>query len=294
MRWRALLFAVAPVVAFAWYGWTQQASPSSVVGIVFVWVMVALVLAHLVYPRRRPTPLGPSPLMAHIVTVDPDGTPIDPAGYQRLDRDEYARQLEAIASGIVASGKTRVLLFVHGGLNNRTGGSRRVRMLKPLIQRAGYYPMFLNWNSDLSHSLAEDLVYIRQGRIARYWGPISAPMALVVALGTGIRGSYWSGHRRCRATPTRAESARSRSPASAIARRLPRCSWRPARQGAADAFRVSLGEDRSSWARATVALACYVVTFLPKLALSPLIDGLGAACLAEHAAPHADAVPPGG
>lgn len=122
----------------------------------------------------------------HMVTVDPEGAPLDPTTYDVLSKKGYEAQLQAITDAITKSGKTKILIFVHGGLNHHDASQARVdRLLKPM-EDSGYFPVFLNWNSSLINTAGEDLLFIRQGRKANYLGPLSSPFAVVAALGTGL------------------------------------------------------------------------------------------------------------
>ena len=64
----------------------------------------------------------------------------------------------------------KVLIFVHGGLNTQVASLERVstptkdrRAMYAEIADAGFYPLFVNWQSSLVSSYVEQLVYIRQG-----------------------------------------------------------------------------------------------------------------------------------
>lgn len=64
-----------------------------------------------------------------------------------------------------ASGNTRkVLIFIHGGLNEPVGTLKRARNLYDDILCAGYYPIFINWRSSLLSSYKDHLLFVRQGR----------------------------------------------------------------------------------------------------------------------------------
>jgi pimeloyl-ACP methyl ester carboxylesterase len=183
--------------------------------------------------------------------------------------------VQGIIASIRASGRKKVLLFAHGGLNNRGSGRRRVTHLVGPIWADGYYPLFLNWNSDLWHSLAEDLVYVRQGRLARYWGPVSAPMALLVAIATGALRvvMVWAQmlSSDVNAMGIRRFSFSGKRNSDAIGVML----LTGTAPGDAESVCVSLGADRVSTVRSVAAFLVYVATLVPKLAVSPILDGLG-------------------
>ncbi|MDR4494159.1 MAG: hypothetical protein R3B74_07010 [Nitrospirales bacterium] len=109
----------------------------------------------------------------HTVTIDPVGNPVDPVTFAALSSDSFQKQLDTIVTGITQSGKNKILVFVHGGLNHQEASLNRViELLDDDDLMKSYYPIFLNWNSDLVDTSIEDLLYIRQGRMARIWGPV--------------------------------------------------------------------------------------------------------------------------
>ena len=123
----------------------------------------------------------------HTITIDPEGNPVHPITFTTLSSESFQDQLNTIATEITKSGKNHILVFVHGGLNHREASLNRVKeLLDDDDLMNAYYPIFLNWNSDLVDTSVEDLLYIRQGRMARVWGPVSSPFELVVSVGGGI------------------------------------------------------------------------------------------------------------
>lgn len=89
----------------------------------------------------------------------------------------------AIAAGLrehlqARPADTHVLLFVHGGLNNRRGSFQRaVELLRKSDGPSdSYYPIFVNWRSALLSSYWDHLSLVRQGeenRSAKFWSPCS-------------------------------------------------------------------------------------------------------------------------
>jgi pimeloyl-ACP methyl ester carboxylesterase len=212
---------------------------------------------------------------SHVITVAPDGTPVDPTSYGALGRKAFDEQIALITEGLDRSGKDKLIVFVHGGLNHRDASQRRVDELLPPLLAAGYYPLFLNWNSDLVDTAIEDLLYVRQGRVARYLGPVSSPFALLVAVGSGLLraplvwGQMLSSD--LNATGIDALAFPGKRNAEALARELLDRGQPP------DFQPVPLWRGREQihgWDSA-VSAGRYGVTLPTKLLLSPLIDGLG-------------------
>jgi hypothetical protein len=143
------------------------------------------------------------------------------------------------------------------------------------MSQDGYYPLFLNWNSALLDSAIEDLLYMRQGRTALYWGPASAPLAMLVALGTGmlraplVWGQMLSSD--LNATGIKALAFTGKRNSKVLAEQL--LNLYASRDAAA--IPLSLPAEQITTWESTMAGIRYVVTLPTKLLLSPLIDGLG-------------------
>lgn len=92
-----------------------------------------------------------------------------------LDRkavDDYFTSLfTSLKQTPVRTGGTRkrILLYVHGGLNTAQASVERVVKYTSKIQEDGTYPIFVNWDSSLTSSYRDHLVYLRQGRRADDW-----------------------------------------------------------------------------------------------------------------------------
>lgn len=147
-------------------------------------------------------PAGREYLKGHYILAHEDGYPLsvdispfreklDPAKNREdiekrilLAIDAHARRLWSTAPAGPAPEPLRTLLFVHGGLNGYQADFSRMRemLARPEdCERGGpperlfvsqacnwakteFYPIFLNWNSGLLDSIADDLFFIRFGR----------------------------------------------------------------------------------------------------------------------------------
>jgi hypothetical protein len=83
-------------------------------------------------------------------------------------RDVYVPK---ILNAISRSGKSQVLLFVHGGLVSLTNARKRVDRLVRVGDASGtgallesYYPIFINWQASLYTSYTDHLFRVRQGQ----------------------------------------------------------------------------------------------------------------------------------
>lgn len=131
---------------------------------------------------------------ANIIMVNARGNPVDPTGnipvscrrkddkdwcdglhtslndYDEIDQSKFEEQLHDMVKNIrirIPERKRKVLIFVHGGLNTQAETVQRAAALRSEIEKDGYYPIFVNWQSSLVTSYKDHLVHIRQGE---FWG----------------------------------------------------------------------------------------------------------------------------
>src|SRR5581483_10503796 len=115
----------------------------------------------------------------HVVLVDHTGhslhvddSPTKGSFLQQEKPDEFTAHLAEITNAIAhdtncvgPDGVRRVMLFVHGGLNDYSVSLARVTEDSPQIATNGYYPLFINWDSGLLNSYVEHLWLVRQGEV---------------------------------------------------------------------------------------------------------------------------------
>ena len=98
------------------------------------------------------------------------------------------RMLEAFE----ASGKKRLLIFIHGGMNSLENSLKRVMKQYPKIMGdpdnpdEGYYPIFIVWHSGLMSSYFEQLCCIRGGQRKLALGAVTLPLYLIKDTGVAI------------------------------------------------------------------------------------------------------------
>lgn len=144
---------------------------------------------------------NPKPFAAHHLLVDPDGYALD-TDYEDLRQEhleahlettvfkgiqQHMDRLKAQAKTPAACGdKLRLLIFVHGGLNTYAASFKRMERM--LAQRDGeaaytcYYPIFVNWESGLGSSIADDLFRLRFGRPSLGVGIVTSPFVIASRL----------------------------------------------------------------------------------------------------------------
>jgi len=128
----------------------------------------------------------------HVIMVNGRGELLNPENkpYKEIDENEYARYFENIINNIknqkTDNGKKKILIFVHGGLNEFDSALERAKRLYPEISKDNYYPVFIIWKSGLRSSYFEHLFKIRQGVVYRYWGPVTSPFYLIADFGHAL------------------------------------------------------------------------------------------------------------
>lgn len=147
----------------------------------------------------------------HIVMINGRGNPVDPTGnigcahesatcngshfwltsYPEMERSEYKTYLSKLFEAMkreapVVDGKRRLLIFIHGGLNTQLGTIERAASLHQSIEAAGYFPIFVNWQSSLFSSYLDHLLYIRKGQDLGVWGVPFAPFYLLADVARSV------------------------------------------------------------------------------------------------------------
>src|SRR5580765_6188087 len=87
--------------------------------------------------------------------------------------------------GFRESGKTNLLIFVHGGMNSRDVGLKHY--LDDYKQIDGYYPVFVVWPSGPWSTYVEHLLWVRQGvkmetKREKAFSLLTSPLMLVADL----------------------------------------------------------------------------------------------------------------
>lgn len=219
----------------------------------------------------------------------------------RLSERAGARQLSRLLDAVRSSPLDTILLYVHGGRVSYEKGYARVAQRGAAIDSAGYYPIFINWNSSGGSSLWWHLFRIRQGQD---WGPVrgtlSAPFMIAGSLGRAVSRAPMSVLHQtagyCRVLggmhrgDTQGRLAGSRFcpiPGVDQARRAQSeyeqalLSARPPLDSARAPLAIGIGTHDLGWTEGTARVAIGVVTAVPKLLLGPVLDGFGPGAWSE-------------
>jgi len=118
----------------------------------------------------------PEVIREHVIAVDGRGRPHDPAtdNGREYTMKEYRAQLAKMLRALRAFHQShpdgKVLLFVHGGLNPPAESLQSADSELDRVIAAGYFPIYLDWNSDLFSSYGEHIANITQGQSDQNFG----------------------------------------------------------------------------------------------------------------------------
>jgi len=133
------------------------------------------------------------PPLKHLAMFQGDGRPIDPrsAGglflpYRVETEEDFAGHVEEIVGGIRAGNASRILIYIHGGLNSQSGSIQNAHRLLPFIEKEGLYPLFINWQSSLGSSYVDHLLFIRQGKDRGWKSVFLSPFYFMIDLSRGV------------------------------------------------------------------------------------------------------------
>lgn len=242
----------------------------------------------------------------HAVTVHADGRALEalppeevaergrPVG-RRLDDQTSAEHLSRLMDSVRVSRHDTILIYIHGGRITPAKGYARAEARGPVLDSAGYYPIFINWNSSGTSSLLWHLFRTRQGLD---WGPVrgtlSAPLVLAASLGRAIgraplgavhqaadycrtlgglgRGDLEGRLAGSRFCPIPGVDASRRAQARYEQRLL---SGDSTAQEFTPGLAVGIGTHDLGVPEGTLRVASGIVTAAPKLLSGPLLDALG-------------------
>jgi hypothetical protein len=252
------------------------------------------------YGKLRPAGIIPD-IRDHVIAVEGNGTACNPAigrGKPYRNVQEYCAQLTHMFNTMKAfhaeHPDRKILIFVHGGLNQFSDSlSAADRELEPIMD-AGSYPIFLDWNSAILATYGEHLTQITQGQTdtapAR---KLLSPAYLLADAGRAVTRApvVWSNQigSDLAAAHAEAHDGEESQPAKNTARGF---RWVNAREGRTimnlykdlkckeearpgKAIRVYLGDDHDTAAHFASLSVSYILTCWSKFGLSPIIDWIG-------------------
>lgn len=213
-------------------------------------------------------------LNSYVIMVNKKGELLRP-DRKKLGEDEYEGYFNGIWKNIQnQTDKKKILIFVHGGLNTFNSALNRAIDLYPKILKDGYYPIFIIWDSSLPSSYLDHLLWIRQGRVYRCWGPITFPFYLFADFGRGVtRAPIVIFHQLSTDSySTFPYFFPSYKNEKVLYEELEKRYKNGRKQ---QEITISRGGDNRGYINRGVRHLLYWITFQPKLTISPFIDALG-------------------
>lgn len=248
----------------------------------------------------------------HAVFVHPDGhamEALEPAEVGErgrhvgvhLNKTAGERQLARLLDSVRSSPHDTILLYVHGGRVSYDKSYGRVEERGAVLDSAGYYPIFINWNSAGGSSLWWHLFRVRQGQD---WGPVrgvlSSPFMLLASAGRAIsrapigalhqaadycrtiggtnRGDIEGRISASRFCPVPGVDA-ARAAQARYEQRL--LTYEQPDSVTTAALAIGIGTHDNGWTSGTLRVTTGVVTAAPKLVLGPVLDGFGSGAWVE-------------
>ena len=134
--------------------------------------------------------------LRHMIAIEGDGDPFEFKSYEfptntfnDFEDGEYSfsNHIAEIIQGIKESGKTNILIFVHGGMNPLPEAMQRAATQSMIIDTStDYYPIFVNWNSSMWSSYFENLFLLQNGMRSYVMRPLLSPFILMSDMGSAI------------------------------------------------------------------------------------------------------------
>jgi pimeloyl-ACP methyl ester carboxylesterase len=113
---------------------------------------------------------------------------------------DHQEHLDQIFDGLLTSGKKKVLIYIHGGLNDIAPTLKREQgLIECATQRKSvaerdcveddFYPIFINWSASLRSNYRDHLFRIRQGQVKSKTAKLTFPFVLAEDLISAVASS---------------------------------------------------------------------------------------------------------
>ena len=236
---------------------------------------VALAASVLACSSAYQGPTEPSPVNA--LAFNRKGSPTDTtAQTPPFDVAAYDERIDDIVQALKAQDRRKILIFVHGGLNQRKKALRRAAQLEELIRtESDYYPLFIVWRSSLRSSYVDHLLHIRQGKYfgVRHPYVLLSPFYLLtdVLRGVGRAPVVWASQLKNvgRGRPGSKTGSSTQATARALEEESPDTYWQWDRSS--DDPDCTAGERGAQAGR----VGAFLLTLPTKIVSAPFIDALG-------------------
>jgi pimeloyl-ACP methyl ester carboxylesterase len=211
----------------------------------------------------------------HVIELNPDGLLYDLRPHHghaliRGQKDVTNYLAETIWAGFKASPKTNILVFVHGGMNDRDVGLKHYLDDYEAAQ-TNYYPVFVVWPSGWGSTYVEHLLWVRQGikmetKLEKTFSLLTAPFILVADLGRAVTRLPMVIANNTRSDTETITPARKQDSGTPV---------KDYREIVSKGYRVHIEDDYSRWDDRLLRDVSYNVTLPVKYVFAALIDGLG-------------------
>lgn len=255
---------------------------------------LAAILFALVGCAHEPSPAN-WPAAEHVIAVNEKGETVDPARWPKTTTvEQFHQQMADLSASIDRFHQShpnqpkKILVFVHGGLTPPEDTIPYAQSHVQQIEDAGYYPIFVVWNPELSSSYGEHLTKVRQGRYEAQSSWL-APFYLIADLGRAVTRLpiTWTfqikndwGRQSGAISSIQHKDASKRwldNPSFASSIVVTDELIKRYNRGPTTQMAVSLGPTEGNPSEAADYVGTYVFLFPFKFAVSPVLDGAGSA-----------------
>ncbi len=226
-------------------------------------------------PTRKPV-IDPVLLSRHVLEVNSQGflynlraTNHPGVITNREDLIDYLRT--NVLAGFQQSQKTKLMVFVHGGLNDRKEGMDHFWKDYGEVLRGEYYPVFVVWPSGWKATYLEHLLWVRQGLRAetgreKTFSLLTSPFVLLADLGRALTRLPMVIANNSRSDVETITPIRTRDGGAAV---------QQYQELAKEGYAVSIGDDYSRTSDRLLRDSSYWVTLPLKYLMASFVDGLG-------------------
>ncbi|MCW5213004.1 hypothetical protein VU04_08855 [Desulfobulbus sp. TB] len=144
------------------------------------------------YPDRKTISIYDQEIINHVIAIGKNGELRHPLTGEKLPLSRINNNRPITANEYLANivdkikhSNKKLLIYIHGGLNNEGAALKRALKNYQAILDNGQYPVFINWNSEGLRSYGSHLGEIRQGEISKTaW--MSSPLYFLTDVGDSL------------------------------------------------------------------------------------------------------------
>ncbi|MDB4975926.1 MAG: hypothetical protein JWN48_4267 [Myxococcaceae bacterium] len=133
-------------------------------------------------------------LARHTMAIDAHGKlakkqiapPCPGAEAEAGDHSPERAQAAVIAKAYRNSGRSKILIYLHGGLVSLRSSAKESEVLLPKMEADGYFPIFINWDTSFFRSYGGHLVHKPNGYPGRRGSWALSPFRLVLDVVEGV------------------------------------------------------------------------------------------------------------